>query len=174
MRQNNHNENFNGRIKRIEADNSNLFNLTIPNCEIPIKKPFKIFSNLNKIFFIDYQQKNERFEKINDFELYHLKKEVEKEFNEGKFVLKNYCQNYIEENVLPILKKNNLNNEQFNVWKYNIEKILESFGLPKDYYLDDIYQYNIKKYKVDRKKSIDALRKFRKEFYNFQLLLNKN
>ena len=65
---------------------------------------------------------------------------------------------------MPILKKNNLNNEQFNVWKYNIEKILESFGLPKDYYLDDIYQYNIKKYKVDRKKSIDALRKFRKEF----------
>ena len=164
VRQNNHNENFNGRIKRIEADNSNLFNLTIPNCEIPIKKPFKIFSNLNKIFFIDNQQKNERFEKINDFELYHLKKEVEKEFNEGKFVLKNYCQNYIEENVLPILKKNNLNNEQFNVWKYNIEKILESFGLPKDYYLDDIYQYKIKKYKVDRKKSIDALRKFRKEF----------
>jgi hypothetical protein len=114
---------------------------------------------LNKIFFTDYQQKHGRFEKINDFELNQLKKE----FNEGKFVLKNYCQSYIEENVLPIFKKN-LNNEQFEVLKYNIEKILEICGISKDYYSNDIFQFQIKKNKVDRKKANDALKKFRLEF----------
>ena len=90
--------------------------------------------------------------------------EIEKEFNEGKLVLKNYSLNYIEENVLPIFKKLNLNNEQFEALKYNIEKILECCGLPKEYYSNDIYQRNIKKDLIDRKKSIEALRKFRKEF----------
>jgi hypothetical protein len=86
------------------------------------------------------------------------------EYIEGKYVLKNYCQDYIEENVLPLFKKNNLNNNQFEVLKSNIEKILECCELPKDFYKNEIYPQKIKKLKVDRQKSIEAMRKFRKEF----------
>ena len=154
---------INDKNKRIEDDNSNLLNLTT-KVEIKKRRPRKLYTSMNKIFFQDYQQKNIRFEKIKDFELEELKKEIEKEFNEGKFVLKNYCQNYIEENVLPTFKKSKLNREQIEVLKYNIEKILECCGLPKDYYSNDIYPRNIKNIRVDRQKSIEALRKFRKEF----------
>ena len=162
-RQNNMRTTFNDKNKRIEDDNSNLLNLTT-KVEIKKRRPQKIYTSMNKIFFQDYQQKSARFEKIKDFELKELKKEIEKEFNEGKFVLKNYCQDYIEENVLPTFKKSKLNREQFEVLKYNIEKILECCGLPKDFYSNDIYPRNIKNIRVDRQKSIEALRKFRKEF----------
>ena len=128
------------------------------------KKPRKMYTSMNKIFFKDYQQKNINFENISDFELDQVKKEIEKEYIEGKYVLKNYCQDYIEENVLPLFKKNNLNNNQFEVLKSNIEKILECCGLPKDFYKNEIYPQKIKKLKVDRQKSIEAMRKFRKEF----------
>ena len=157
--------NFNNKIKIIEGnDNPNLLELTVPKIEISKKGTNKAYSIMNKIFFEDYQQKNVKFEKINDFELELLKKGMEKDFNEGKFALKNYCQNYIEEIVLPIFKKTKLNNEQFKVLEYNIEKILESCGLPKNYYSHHIFEEKIKNNEVDRKKSFDALREFRKKF----------
>jgi len=96
--------------------------------------------------------------------LEQIKKEIEKDLNEGKFSLKNYCQSFIEENVLPLFKQSNLNKDQFETLKYNIEKILECCGIPNNYYSDDIFQQKIKKIEVDRKKSIEALRKFRREF----------
>jgi len=164
-KQNNFNNSYNNNIKLFENKRgvNNLSSLN-PKTEIKKKKPRKIYTSMNKIFFRDYQQKNINFENISDFELDQVKKEIEKEFNEGKFVLKNYCQDYIEENVLPLFKKNNLDNNQFDVLKSNIEKILECCGLPKDYYKNDIYPQKIKKNKVDRQKSIEAMRKFRKEF----------
>jgi len=161
--QNSQRTNFNCRIKKICDDSSNLLNLTVPNIEIAKKRPQKVYLNINKIFFIDFQQKNVKFEKINDFELEQLGKEIEKEFNEGKIVLKNFYQNFIEVNVLPIFKKSKLDSAQFEALEYNIEKILEICGLPKNYYSNDIHQQNIKKI-IDRKKSIEALKKFRKEF----------
>jgi len=166
-KQNNFNESNNIRpIERKVGENNNINILKSlnPKTEIPKKKPKKIYSSMNKVFFNDFQQKYIKFEKINDFELDQVKKEIEKEFNEGKFVLKNYCQSFIEENVLPFFKKNKLNNNQFETLKYNIEKILECCGLSIEIYKDDIYPQRIKKIKVDRQQSIEALRKFRKEF----------
>ena len=65
---------------------------------------------------------------------------------------------------MPIFKKSNLNNDQFKTLKYNIEKILECCGLPKNNYSDDIFQQKIKKLIVDRNKSIEVMRQFRREF----------
>ena len=155
----------NNNSSQEEKNKSYFIKMMNPKTDIQKKKPKQIYSSMNKVFFTDFQQKNVKYEKIKEIELNQLKKEIEKEFNEGKFVLKNYSQNYIEENVLPIFKKKiKLNNEQFEVLKYNIEKILECCGLPKDFYSNEIYQQNIKKNEIDRKKSIDALRKFRREF----------
>jgi len=166
-KQNNFNESNNIRpIERKVGENNNINILKSlnPKTEIPKKKPKKIYSSMNKVFFNDFQQKYIKFEKINDCELDQVKKEIEKEFNEGKFVLKNYCQSFIEENVLPFFKKNKLNNNQFETLKYNIEKILECCGLSIEIYKDDIYPQRIKQIKADRRQSIEALRKFRKEF----------
>ena len=93
-----------------------------------------------------------------------IKKEIEKDLNEGKFSLKEYCQSFIEENVLPLFKKSNLNKDQFETLKYNIEKISECCGLTKNYYSDAFNQSKMQKIKVDRKKSIEAMRIFRREF----------
>ena len=163
-RLNNQKSNFTGNIKKIEDDNSNLLSITSPNIKISKTRPNIAYSIMNKIFFIDFQQKNARFEKINDFDLEQIKKEVEKDLNEGKFSLKEYCQSFIEENVLPLFKKSNLNKDQFEALKYNIEKILECCGIPNKYYSDVIFQRKIKKIEVDRNKSIEAMRKFRREF----------
>ena len=160
----NQKSNFTGNIKKIEDDNSNLLSITSPNIKISKTRPNIAYSIMNKIFFIDFQQKNARFEKINDFDLEQIKKEVEKDLNEGKFSLKAYCQSFIEENVLPLFKKSNLNKDQFEALKYNIEKILECCGIPNKYYSDVIFQQKIKKITVDREKSIEAMRKFRREF----------
>ena len=164
LRLNNQKSNFTGNIKKIEDDNSNLLSITSPNIKISKTRPNIAYSIMNKIFFIDFQQKNARFEKINDFDLEQIKKEVEKDLNEGKFSLKEYCQSFIEENVLPLFKKSNLNKDQFEALKYNIEKILECCGIPNKYYSDVIFQRKIKKITVDREKSIEAMRKFRREF----------
>ena len=132
----NQKSNFTGNIKKIEDDNSNLLSFTSPNIIIPKTRPNKAYSIINKIFFKDFQQKYSRFEKINDFNLEQIKKEIEKDLNEGKFSLKNYCQSFIEENVLPLFKQSNLNKDQFETLKYNIEKILECCGIPNNYYSD--------------------------------------
>ena len=163
-RLNNQNSNFNGSIKKIEDDNSNFLTFTSQNIQISKKRQNKNYSIMNKIFFLDFQQKNTRFEKIKDFELEQIKKELKKDLNEGIFTLKEYCQCFIEENVLPIFKKSKLNNDQFETLKYNIEKILECCGLPKNNYSDDIFQQKIKKHIVDRNKSIEVMRQFRREF----------
>jgi len=163
-RLNNQKSNFTGNIKKIEDDNSNLLSFTSPNIKISKTRPNKAYSIMNKIFFLDFQQKNARFEKINDFDLEQIKKEIEKDLNKGKFSLKEYCQSFIEENVLPLFKKSNLNNDQFETLKYNIEKISECCGLTKNYYSDAFNQSKMQKIKVDRKKSIEAMRIFRREF----------
>ena len=163
-RLNNQKSNFTGNKKKIEDDNSNLLCFTSPNIKISKTRPNKAYSIMNKIFFLDFQQKNARFEKINDFDLEQIKKEIEKDLNEGKFSLKEYCQSFIEENVLPLFKKSNLNKDQFETLKYNIEKISECCGLTKNYYSDAFNQSKMQKIKVDRKKSIEAMRIFRREF----------
>ena len=160
----NQKSNFTGNIRKIEDDNSNLLCFTSPNIKISKTRPNKAYSIMNKIFFLDFQQKNARFEKINDFDLEQIKKEIEKDLNEGKFSLKEYCQSFIEENVLPLFKKSNLNKDQFETLKYNIEKISECCGLTKNYYSDAFNQSKMQKIKVDRKKSIEAMRIFRREF----------
>ena len=52
-RQNNMRTTFNDKNKRIEDDNSNLLNLTT-KVEIKKRRPQKIYTSMNKIFFQDY------------------------------------------------------------------------------------------------------------------------
>ena len=78
--------------------------------------------------------------------------------------LKAFCLNYIEANVLPIFMKCKLNDEQRQTLQYNIETILQCCGEDKNKYMNSYYPELNKKKEIDRRKSVEALRKFRKEF----------
>ena len=79
--------------------------------------------------------------------------------------LKAFCLNYIEENVLPIFKRKDLNDSQRDILEFNIETILKCCGEDKNIYRNEYYPESSKTKKViDRSKSLEALKKFRKEF----------
>ena len=73
--------------------------------------------------------------------------------------------NFIEVKILPLFKKNKDNsNLNLEAIKYNISTILECLGMNKNYYNNYYYQYEMQKKPVNRNQSLEAVRKFRKEF----------
>ena len=73
--------------------------------------------------------------------------------------------NFIEVKILPLFKKNRDNsNLNLETIKYNISTILECLGMDKNYYNNSYYQYEMQKKPVNRNQSMEAVRKFRKEF----------
>ena len=125
----------------------------------------KIYQSINNIFFMDYQQKYVNNEKINDIKKEQLKDLIFKDKKNGAKIFKKYYMNFIEVNVLPLFRKNkdhsNLNLEAI---KYNISVILECLEMDKNYYNNYYYQYEMQKKPVNRNQSMEAVRKFRKEF----------
>ena len=135
------------------------------NSRTTIKKPRKLYTSMEKFFFKDNQQKRVKIEKISDIEKEEIEKELVNEMRKGGTNLKAFCLNYIEINVLPIFKKYKLNDEQRRILQYNIETILQCCGEDKNKYMNAYYpELNNKKKEIDRRKSVEALRKFRKEF----------
>ena len=75
---------------------------------MPKKKLSKIFIDINKVFYKDYQQKFPRFEKIDEIIKDELEKEIIKEQKNNENIFKCYCTNFIEINVLRIFKREDL------------------------------------------------------------------
>lgn len=129
------------------------------------KKVRKIYTSVNKIFYSDYQQKYLKVQKINDIEKEELENEITKGMRNNNEDLIKYCLNYIEENVLKLFKRKDLNDEQREILKFNIETVLKICGKDKNIYRDFYYpETRVKPKVVDRGRSIEALQKFRKEF----------
>jgi hypothetical protein len=125
----------------------------------------KIYQSINNIFFIDYQQKNVKDEKINDLKKEQIKDIIFKDQETGANIIKEYYMNFIEVKILPLFKKNKDNsNLNLEAIKYNISTILECLGMNKNYYNNYYYQYEMQKKPVNRNQSLEAVRKFRKEF----------
>ena len=119
-------------------------------------------------------------QKISEAEKNELEAELVKEKMAGEHSLKDYCINYIEENILPLFNKYELNYEEREIIKYNLEELLKCCGEDKNTYYNYYYSEAKKQQKAkDRKKSVDALRKFRKEFgisekdYNDEGIINR-
>ena len=73
--------------------------------------------------------------------------------------------NFIETNILPLFKKNkNIIQSKLEIIKYNISIILECLGMEKNYYNNYYYNYERKKTKTNRRSSVEAVSRFRKEF----------
>ena len=122
-----------------------------------------IYNSINIIFFVDYQQKIIREQKINEYQKEELKKEIFNDKKNGRNILKNYYMNYIEENILPLFKKN-INSSKLEIIKYNISIILECLGMDKNYYNEYFNQQEAKQKKFNRQQFREAVIKFRKEF----------
>ena len=91
-----------------------------------------------------------------------------------------YWLNFIEVNVLKLFKRKELNENQRDILKYNIETVLKIFGKDKNTYRNYYHpEARFKTKVVNRGKSIEALKKFRKEFsisdkeYTDEGLLNR-
>ena len=135
------------------------------------KKPSKkrsdkrMYQSVNKFFFNDFQQKYIKAQKISDIEKNELERQLDNEMRAGENSLKNYCLLFIEENVLPLFKKYYLSDEQREIIKYNLEILLQLCGKDKNTYYNYYYpEANRQKKEIDRRKSVDALRRFRREF----------
>ena len=125
----------------------------------------KLYQRINSIFFIDYQQKYIKDQKINEYKKEELQKAIFNDKVTGRNILKNYYMNFIEENILPLFRRNrNISQSKLEVIKYNISTILECLGMDKNYYNNYFYQYEINKQKIPRRQSQEAVLRFRKEF----------
>ena len=129
------------------------------------KEPRRSYTILKKIFFYDYNQKFPSNKKMNDKQKQIIIEELKKEKSENDTILNDYCINYIEVMVLPLFKRKDLSYDQRDVLKYNIETILECCGERKNLYRYYYYpEIIIKKKEIDRRKSLEVLRDFRKEY----------
>ena len=179
-RYNTNKENINNRpinkkmSENVSYFNKNMNNMTNENDDSNIKylnmdtKPKgqntnKIYQSINNIFFEDYQQKCIKEQKINEYQKEELKKEIFNDKINGRNFLKNYYMNYIEENILPLFKKNNIPSK-LKIIKYNISIILECLEMDKNYYINYFNQQEEKQSKFSRHQSREAVIKFRKEF----------
>ena len=125
----------------------------------------KIYTSVNNVFFQDYQQKYIKVQKIIDVEKEELERVLIKEKLANQHTLRDYCINYIEKIVLPLFKRKDIIDEEREIIKYNLEIVLQCCGLDKNTYYNYYYpERNNKQKTVDRLKSVDALRRFRKEF----------
>jgi len=143
-----------------EVSNIKYLNTDTDSKEQNIKK---VYQSINNIFFYDYQQKYIKEKKINECQKEELKKEIFNDKIKGKNILKNYYMNYIEENILPLFKKNVVQSK-LEVIKYNISIILECLEMDKNYYNNCYLQNDIKLKKINRNQSREAVLRFRKEF----------
>jgi len=171
---------FNKRINYMNNDLDEGSNIKYLNTDTDIKEhnTNKIYQSINNIFFVDYQQKCIKVQKIKEYQIEELKKEIFNDKVKGKNILKDYYMNYIEKIILPLFKKN-INNSKLEVIKYNISIILECLEMDKNYYNNYYLQNNIKLKKFSRKQSREAVLRFRKEFnlsredYTDEVLENK-
>ena len=154
-------------IQNIQDENIGVFegNDNKINQEEKYGKKNKIFQSINNIFFYDYEQKYIRDQKINEYKIEELKKEIFNDKIKGKNILKNYYMNYIEEIILPLFNKNKkIITSKLEIIKYNISIILECLGMNNNYY-NNYYSENEKKKKnVNRRQSQEAVVRFRNEF----------
>ena len=152
-----------------------------PNLNIPhdilkedkksLEKPKKdiskdLFNLFNNIFFKNKEQTSINGEKINEFQKENLENHY---FNLKKkkkeIYLTTYFDDFIKTNVVKFFEKNGIEERVIDNLKYNIETISECFEFGKYRYKEYYYPQNNKNTKIkDRKKSIDAARRFREVF----------
>ena len=118
---------------------------------------------LKKTFFLDQGQRYINNKRMNKYEREELIREIIDNRKQGQDDVESNIKLFIEKIILPLIRKNTLTDEEVKTVKYNISLILDCLGLDRNYY-DDLYQDKAKTTIIDRNKSKDAAKKFRKEY----------
>ena len=163
-------ENYSGNnnIKNTNNSNNNpikpkrIVHLKKTKNEIKQKTTKKYLTILKRTFFQDNYQRYIKNEKITDYDLDELSKEVlnDKQLGEDE-VVKN-TKLFIETRILPIIQQNKINEDELRIVKYNISKILNCLGLDENSYESQYYpKMNSNN---ERKNSQEEVNRFRQEF----------
>lgn len=156
--------NNNNEIK-INSNNPKLQN---SKTEIVKKKNNSVIVLLNEMFFSDKNyQKRIKEEIISNAHKDKLADMIFKAKKKGEN-LSFYCKEFIEVNLLPFFKKNVLTKNQSDALKTNIGIVMGCCELNPDYYSSYYYSRDYKlnnnKAKLNRRQSMDYVRKFRQKF----------
>ena len=163
------NLNYNYKPEQPIKPNNNIINKNSCEQENPLKQLKKniyneLFIIFNNIFFKNKEQTSIKAEKINELQREKL---ANKYFNFQKlkleYVLTTYFDNFLKVNVFKIFQKRNIDEHITENLRYNIETILDIFQTDK-YRYKNYYYPNNKTGIKDRKKSVEAARKFRETF----------
>ena len=118
---------------------------------------------LKTTFFSDHQQRYIKNKKMNEFDREELIREIIENRKQNEKDVEYNIKLFIEKRIIPKIQKKTLSNDELKTVKYNISLILECLGLDRNYY-DNLYEYKAKTITIDREKSIDAVKKFRKQY----------
>ena len=149
--------------KKANADKYKVQKINEPPLQKKKSNEINIFDLLNNIFFKDENQKIINEEIINDDSKNLIHTIYINYINKGKNEITPFVKNFIENNVLPIFKQDNISEGTLNIVKYNISEILEAISMNRNYY-SGYYFHQFKKGIKNRQKSVEASKKFRKEF----------
>ena len=124
-----------------------------------------LFPYFNNIFFKNKEQTKFKAEKIDENHLKYLYQKFIKYQKENRQKdLLNYFDDFLKSNVFKIFERENEDPHLISIIRYNIETILECFGLNKYTYYNYYFPSNNKTDIKNRKKSTKAATKFREVF----------
>ena len=149
--------------KIINADKFIGLNKNEPPLQKKNSNEIDLFDLLNNIFFKDKDQKIIKAEIINENIKNLIHRLYIKNLNEKSNAITLYIKTFIEYNVLPIFKQNIISGVILDIIKYNISEILEAIGMDKNYY-SNYYFPQFKKGIKNRQRSVETVKRFRKEF----------
>ena len=146
-----------------------------PPIEKKKSKTFNLLPLLTKIFFRNQQMTEINPNRVNE----NITEAIISQYIKNPKEIEPYVQNFIQVNVLPYFKKPKIPKDIIDILKYNISSVLKCINISPDYYSAYYYPELKKQNRVSRRSSVEAARKFKKEFnisegqLNEEVLINK-
>ena len=128
---------------------------------------------LTNIFFTNSQMTEINTGKIEEYHLEKLRNEYIKHLNDEKNIVFIFVNNFIKSNLLRLFKNNRYTKNELETVKTKISLILQCIDMNKDYY-SAYYYPQMEKGIRNYHSSVEAARRFRKEFNVDENLLNEN
>ena len=127
------------------------------------KKAKKGYELIKTMFFIDNEFKKIKMNEPYETDYKKLLNEIDDERDNGDTILKTHCLNFIKTNVISSIRKIKDDNLKKKITK-RMEYVLRFCCGVNGNIFQDLLENQTKNIKYDRKKSVEAAKKFRAEF----------
>ena len=174
----NNNPNLSNNFKKEEPKALNYNNSRqsqIKNQPFQKKKSqeLNLLNILTNIFFTNSQMTEINTRNIEEHHLEKLKNEYIKHLNDEKNIVYIFVNNFIKTNLLRLFKSNRYTKNELEIVKTKISLILQCINMNKDYY-SAYYYPQMEKGIRNYHSSVEAARRFRKEFNINEKDINEN